>query len=107
MEQLRLWWRSAAFIGRQNPPRVVEGVMLLLAAIFCGVWVVLPQWPYLALCLSYIIGATASILVRELVSPSTHTWTIRVVVLAFLGCLISSVSFYITKTAQASELLLR
>lgn len=44
--------------------------MLLLAMVFLGIWGIKPDWPYLVLSLSYIIGASISILVREAIAPS-------------------------------------
>lgn len=44
--------------------------MLFLAIILLTTWQITPNWPYLALSLSYIVGASISILVREAIAPS-------------------------------------
>lgn len=44
--------------------------MLLLAIALLGIWQITPGWPYLALSLSYIVGSSLSILVREAIAPS-------------------------------------
>ncbi len=72
--------------------------MLLLALAFCGAWFLTQNLFYLILCLSYITGAIASILVRESVAPSAHTHQIRLTALFSLGLLIAVVSFYAAKT---------
>ncbi len=46
--------------------------MLLLAMTLLGIWQIAPNWPYLVLSLSYVIGAAISILIREGLSPSTQ-----------------------------------
>ncbi len=47
--------------------------MLLLAMALLGVWGMVQSWPYLVLCLSYVIGASVSILVREALTPSSQS----------------------------------
>ena len=47
--------------------------MLLLAMALLGVWGLVQSWPYLVLCLSYVIGASMSILVREALTPSSQS----------------------------------
>lgn len=71
--------------------------MLSLGLIFCLVWLVRPGLPYLLLCLSYIIGAIVSILIREWVAPSFHTRQIRMAALFSLTLLLSVASFYLIK----------
>lgn len=71
--------------------------MLGLGLIFCLVWLVLPGLPYLFLCLSYIIGAIVSILIREWVAPSFYTRQIRMAALFSLTLLLSVASFYLTR----------
>jgi multisubunit Na+/H+ antiporter MnhE subunit len=70
---MRLWqfWLNTLILSTQhNPPRFVELVMLTLATILLGIWIIIPQqWPYLVLSLSYIIGSSFSILVRESLCP--------------------------------------
>lgn len=46
--------------------------MLLLAIALLGIWSIDPNWPYLALALSYVVGSSISILVREAIAPSSQ-----------------------------------
>ncbi len=46
--------------------------MLLLAMLLLLIWGITDQWPYLVLSLSYVIGASMSILVREAQVPSSY-----------------------------------
>lgn len=100
----QIWQRSLTFVSQQSPPQLVEGVMLLLAMILCTVWFFLQQWPYLVLCLSYILGAIASILVRELIAPSSNTHMIRLTAASALVVLVSSVALYVTQTVHPLRL---
>ncbi|MGL5059202.1 MAG: hypothetical protein ACRC62_04395 [Microcoleus sp.] len=75
--------------AQYNPPRFVELVMLTLAMILLGLWSVTGQWPYLALSLSYIIGSSFSILIRESIGPRPHLQLTHVTALLLL-----IVSFY-------------
>ncbi|WP_366930787.1 hypothetical protein [Microcoleus sp. bin38.metabat.b11b12b14.051] len=73
---------------QQNPPRFVELVMLILAMILLGIWSVTWQWQYLTLSLSYIIGSSFSILVREYIGPRpqfqlTHFTALLLLVISF------------------------
>jgi len=74
--------------------------MLLLALLLCGVWFWLQSWQYLVLCLSYIVGAIASILVREFVAPSAQTHQIRLIAWSSLLLLLLVVGFYVVKTVH-------
>lgn len=72
---MRFWqiWSETLILATQyNPPRFIELVMLTLALILMGVWSVTAQWPYLVLCLSYVIGSSVSILVRESLNRSSQ-----------------------------------
>jgi multisubunit Na+/H+ antiporter MnhE subunit len=100
MRQWQRWQQNLALVCRQNPPQLVESVMLLLGLILCPVWMVLQSWQYLVLCLSYIVGAIASILVREWLAPSPFTHQIRFTALFSLGLLVSVVSFYLVRTGH-------
>jgi len=73
---MRIWhfWLSTFILSsQQNPPRFVELLMLLLAMTLLGIWQIVPSWPYLVLSLSYVVGASISILVRETFLPSPQT----------------------------------
>lgn len=67
MENWYFWWNSVTLY---DPLRFVELLMLLLAILLLGIWSIIPTWPYLVLSLSYVVGASVSILVREAIAPS-------------------------------------
>lgn len=71
---MRFWLQTFVLAGRENPPRFVEMFMLLLSLcllVFLFLfWENSQQWPYLVLSLSYGIGASSSLLVREAFSRS-------------------------------------
>nr|WP_202803676.1 hypothetical protein [Spirulina subsalsa] len=75
MELWRLWWQTIVLSSQHNPPRFIEALMLSLAIAFLLIllftWRTSHQWPYLVLSLSYGIGASVSILVREAYSGSS------------------------------------
>lgn len=98
MRRLRFWWLGIVLVSRYNPPQVVAATMLLLAMILCVVWWVNQGWPYLALCLSYILGAIAAILASEAVAPSPQTHRVRLTAVASLIVLLSAAGFYLVRT---------
>lgn len=53
-----------------HPLAVLESFLLLLSIVLLLVSSYCPQWPYLVLALSYLMGAAALILVRETQDPS-------------------------------------
>lgn len=82
------WFDTLILSTQHNPPRFVELVMLTLAMILLGLWTLTGQWPYLALSLSYIIGSSFSILVRESLGPRpqfqlTHLTALLLLVISF------------------------
>jgi hypothetical protein len=84
---MRLWqiWSENLILATQyNPPRFIELVMLTLALILMGVWNVTAQWPYLVLCLSYVIGSSVSILVREALNRSSQFYLTQVTAVLLL-----------------------
>ncbi|MGA7933143.1 MAG: hypothetical protein WCA35_06320 [Kovacikia sp.] len=97
MRRWQFWWHDLMFAARQNPPQLVEGVMLILAAVLCVAWFLLQRWQYLVLCLNYIVGAIAVILAREFVSPSPHTHQIRLTAVFSLVLLLSLTGYYFQK----------
>ncbi|UBF26600.1 hypothetical protein K9N68_00880 [Kovacikia minuta CCNUW1] len=97
MRHWQLWWHDWVLAARQDPPRLVEGTMLGLASVLCATWFVSQQWQFLLLCLNYIIGAIASILVREFITPSAHTQPIRLTAIFSLVLLLTLTHFYFTK----------
>jgi hypothetical protein len=54
----------------------VELLMLTLAIAMLTVSTIVPDKPYIILGLSFVIGASTSILVREAISPNGHNHTI-------------------------------
>lgn len=92
------WGRNLTLAAQQNPPQIVEGAMLILATLLCLTWLERQSWQYLVLCLSYIIGAIASMLVREFVAPSIHARRVRVASLLSLSLLLSALGFYLLQT---------
>ena len=70
MRTWRFWLNTLILSSQYNPPRFVELLMLLLAIMLLGIWNFTPNWPYLVLSLSFVIGASISILVREAIAPS-------------------------------------
>ncbi|PSO58739.1 MAG: hypothetical protein BRC47_03740 [Cyanobacteria bacterium QS_7_48_42] len=65
MRPWRFWRQTIILHSRQNPPCLVEALMLLLAIGLLASWASTEQQPYLILGLSYIIGSSSSTLVRE------------------------------------------
>ena len=49
--------------------------MLSLAMGLLGIWGKTEQWPYLVLSLSFVIGASTSVIIRESFSPSQTRFT--------------------------------
>ena len=66
----RFWLNTFILSSQYNPPRFVELLMLLMAMALLAVWSITPNWPYLVLGLSLVVGASISILVREAIAPS-------------------------------------
>ena len=72
---MRRWrsWRETLILSTQyNPPQFVEVVMLLLGILLLFIWTVTGQWPYLVLSLSYVVGSSTAMLVRETLFPSSR-----------------------------------
>ncbi|MEK0180079.1 MAG: hypothetical protein EAZ78_10405 [Oscillatoriales cyanobacterium] len=88
MRPWQYWLDTLILSSQHNPPRFVELVMLSLAMILLGLWTLTGQWPYLALSLSYIIGSSFSILVRESLGPRpqfqlTHITALLLLIISF------------------------
>jgi hypothetical protein len=89
MRSWEYWLNTVILSAQHHPPRFVELVMLILAMILLGLWSVTWQWQYLTLSLSYIIGSSFSILVREYIGPRPQfQWT------HFTALLLLIISFY-------------
>jgi hypothetical protein len=68
----RFWWNTLILLSQHNPPQFVEILMLWLALVLLGIWSIIPYWPYLGLSLSYVVGASISLLVREAIAPTNQ-----------------------------------
>ncbi|MBE9008279.1 hypothetical protein IQ259_25250 [Fortiea sp. LEGE XX443] len=84
MRLWHFWLNSLIFSSQYNPPNFIEWLMLILAVLLLGVWGITQQLPYIFLCLSYAIGASISILVREAIAPSPQTRVSRLTALLLL-----------------------
>lgn len=67
---LMRYWQNLILFAQEYPPRFLEVLMLFLAMIMLFLWGITGQWPYLVLSLSYSIGSSVSILLRESIYPS-------------------------------------
>lgn len=67
---MRSWWHTIAFISQENPPQLIETLMLALSMVLFSVWIALPETAFLLLGLVFTVGACASILVREALIPA-------------------------------------
>lgn len=63
-------WQNLILFAQEYPPRFLEVLMLFLAMVVLLLWGITGQWPYLVLSLSYSIGSSVSILLREWIFPS-------------------------------------
>ena len=85
---MRFWrfWLNAVILSSQhNPPRFVELLMLSLAIIMLAISTVFPQEEaFLILGLSFVVGASLSILVREAMSPSSRTFITQMTAILLL-----------------------
>ena len=68
----QFWWQTLVLSTQYNPPQFIEVIMLILAMILLGIWSLTGDLPYLVLCLSYVLGSSTSMLVREAMIPSTR-----------------------------------
>ncbi|MGB3755287.1 MAG: hypothetical protein WBA07_02800 [Rivularia sp. (in: cyanobacteria)] len=73
------------FLASQyNPPRFVELIMLGMALTMLTIYTLNPSVPYLILGFSFVIGASASILVREAIAPTPQTRITKITALLLL-----------------------
>jgi predicted neutral ceramidase superfamily lipid hydrolase len=73
---MRIWnfWVNTLILSSQyNPPRFIELLMLTLAIAMLIIATITPEKPYLVLGLSFVTGASISILVREAISTTNHS----------------------------------
>lgn len=71
MRLWQFWWQTIILYSQSHPFRFVEVVMLSLAMGLLAIWGITEQWPYLVLSLSYVVGASISVLIREAFFPSS------------------------------------
>ena len=83
MRICRFWLNTLIWSSQYNPAPFIELLMLLLAMVLLVVWGFVPHWAYLVLSLSYGIGASVSISVREAIahSPQAQAAQVTTVVL--------------------------
>ncbi|MFM6106174.1 MAG: hypothetical protein ACKPE3_10355 [Sphaerospermopsis kisseleviana] len=96
---MRLWnfWVNTLILSSQyNPPRFIELLMLLLAIAMLIISKIIPDTPYLVLGLSFVLGASISILVRETISirENVHPPLYQRLITQFTACLLLSISIY-------------
>ena len=78
-------WIHAVFLASQyNPPRFVELIMLGMALIMLTIFTFIADPPYLILGLSFVVGASASILVREAIAPTPQSRITKLTALLLL-----------------------
>jgi hypothetical protein len=92
---MRFWHfcvNSLILSSQYNPPRFIELLMLSLAIAMLIIATIVPDKAYLVLGLSFVLGASMSILVREAMSmmgntnaPSTHRLITQLTALLLLG----------------------
>jgi len=78
------WLNSLILASQYNPPRFVELLMLMLAIAMLTMATILPDKPYMVLGLSFVVGASISILVREAIAPSPEQKVARLTALLAL-----------------------
>ena len=84
MRSWRFWLNTLILSSQYNPPRFVELLMLFLAMGLLGIWQMTPKWPYLVLSLSFVVGSSISILVREAIAPTPQMRFAQVMALLML-----------------------
>ena len=75
MRTWNFWLNSLILSCQYHPPRFVELLMLTLAIAMLTISTIVPDRPYIILGLSLVVGASTSILVREAISPNSHSHT--------------------------------
>jgi hypothetical protein len=70
MWQWRSFWNTIEFMSQENPPQLIETLMLALSMVLFSVWIAQSESAYLLLGLVLTVGACASILVRESLIPA-------------------------------------
>lgn len=78
------WINALVLASQYNPPRFVELIMLGTALIMLTIYTLIAGLPYLILGFSFVIGASASILVRETIAPTPQTKITKLTALLLL-----------------------
>lgn len=91
MKRLQAWRSELIRVSQTNPPQFIQGVMLVLVVVLALAWWWQQKWQFMLLCLSYSMGVTASLFVREVVDPSPHAKAIQVVMICFMIALVLAV----------------
>ena len=76
MRTWNFWLNSLILSSQYHPPRFVELLMLTLAIAMLTISTIVPDRPYIILGLSFVIGASTSILVRETMFTTVHSQTL-------------------------------
>jgi hypothetical protein len=84
MQHWRSFWHTIAFMGQENPPQLIETLMLALSMVLFSFWIARLQIPYLLLGLVFTVGACSSILVRESFIPAIRPRPTQVAATALL-----------------------
>lgn len=85
MRLWQVWWHNLVYLTQYNPPQFIEVLMLLLGMPLLLLWAITGRWPYLVLCLSYVMGSSASMLVREAIFPSSRLLLTQLVAILLLA----------------------
>lgn len=84
MRQWQSFWHTIAFMGQENPPQLVETLMLALSMVLFSLWIARPELAFLILGLAFTVGACSSILVREALLPAVRPRPTQVAATALL-----------------------
>ncbi|BAU11706.1 hypothetical protein LEP3755_22090 [Leptolyngbya sp. NIES-3755] len=70
MRQWRSFLHTIEFLSQENPPQLIETLMLALSMVLFSVWIAQSELAFLLLGLVLTVGACSSILVREALIPA-------------------------------------
>lgn len=72
MRQWRSFWDTIEVMSQNNPPQLIETLMLVLSMVLFSIWIFHAALAYLLLGFVLTVGACASILVREALIPAVR-----------------------------------
>jgi multisubunit Na+/H+ antiporter MnhE subunit len=78
------WVNTLILTSQYNPPWFIEWLMLTLSMIMVVIWLISSQLPYMVLGLSFMVGTSISMLVREAIAPSHQTRITQILALLLL-----------------------